>query len=82
MIVFKRFSGLGKSADGSVLIEKRDCLYAPYARKGSSYLSKKDALGPCYDFREKLPEDKSQLRISEINLNDENPKVKKLTNRM
>ncbi len=68
MGVFKRFSGLGKSAVGDEkIIEKRDCLYAPYAEKRSSYLRKKDALRPCYDFPEKLPDDKSTLKISKIN---------------
>lgn len=67
MGVFKRFSGLGKSAVGETdIIENRDCLYAPYAEKRSSYLRKKDLLRPCHDFPEELPDDKSTLKISKI----------------
>lgn len=68
MGVFKKFSGLGESAAGEAdVIEKRDCLYAPYAEQGSSYLRKKDLSEPYYEFKE-LPEDKTTLKISKIKL--------------
>lgn len=84
MGIFKRFSALGMDAYGRPrdIIEHRDCLYAPYAQKRSSYLYKKDAFSPCYEFKKKLPEDKSQLKISKINFSDDKEKVKKLTKTM
>lgn len=76
--VFKRFSALGTGMDMNEFMAR---LYSPCAQgRRSSYLKKEDLLFPCYEFPKKLPEDKSQLRISEINLHDD--EVKKLTNKM
>ena len=64
MPVLKRFSALGYQN----VVERRDCLFAPYAEKRSSYLRKKDLLEPHCEFSKDLPKEKEKLKISKIKL--------------
>lgn len=64
MAMLKRFSALGYQN----IVERRDCLFEPYAERRSSYLRKKDLLGPCCEFSKELPKDKEMLKISKIKL--------------
>ena len=64
MTVLKRFSALGYQN----IVERRDCLFAPYAERRSSYLRKKDLLEPHCEFSKELPKEKKTLKISKIKL--------------
>lgn len=57
----KRFASYDKN-----VIEKRDCLFDPYAEKRSSYLRRKDLEGPSCNFK---PVDIKKFKISEIKFN-------------
>ena len=61
MAELKRFASHDKN-----VIERRDCLFDPYAEQRSSYLRRKDVEGPSVSFR---PVNMENFKISEIRFN-------------
>lgn len=59
MAIFKRFSSNGYSG----VIEKRDCLFDPYAEKRSSFLRREDLIAPRFKFSDRKLTDEE---ISEL----------------